>query len=559
MIFKLFTTMHMRYIFTLIFGLAALAALGQAQPLLTEGFEYDAANFQREMDSRFDQAGVVRQDTNAANIRSGKSSLFLADKGLLATRNALRAPGLVQFWIKPPQYDDNYILTIEISTDRVNWQELPNAEIRQIGNPDAPASSNFRFITRPINSLENVFIRWRIKTYASGFLSLDDITVLPITEEARRAALARQEEERFRSNFDQMIRSFDEKRSSTEAVRSIELTRDNYFKRVYSLAKLVDRSNSIKIIAGTSTALATRNQMSNPMAYREFQSTVSELNNVLDTTNRLFLKDLVSSLQRNTDRFQQFQERASKVLNVASAVGNIITGGRLDVFVSSFKSLIPQAFSRQNLLNFPQFQPDRKGNENPSLISTLARGPQMYTRTKEFLEVISEENQRANELNNTINELYKDATLLNGEIQDFTLEYLRTVGVQADNNLIIRLSNNDNQAFELVKTQVDKFFNDMIAQRRAGTNFDEQRKLLERTDRHFGRVGFLVERYNALSNNMAGFYQSFINDLDRENPFENRCTPATRDFWKVQRDQALVTIRDVSESYRKSYLNYNFY
>ncbi len=531
-----------------LFFLAIASATAQIHPTFQDNFEglgwvsnWNMAN--------------CRWDTT---VRPGNGHVVLGANGFLQTKNPIASAGLLRFWAAAPQVFDNFVMLIEVSPNGfTDWQTIADGELNYTSANETSTDIVFRPIVRKLNIAQPFFLRFRFKSYVVGDFRIDDLTIDPISEEARRALEAKREEEKFRQNFESLIKDFDAKTKSSTFIANIQRTKQIYQRRLETLKDLNEKSAAVAIIAGTASALAIRNEMANPMDYTDFRNRVEDLRLYLDETNKLFLDDLVGSIRKPFERFS----RLAQAGNIASMIGNILTGGRLEVFINSFKGLAAQAYSRANLTQLAYSSVNnlsKKADIDKYVNERINKGAEFYKSTRDFLEIIAEEHEKAMALNSAINSVFRDAAMLNSEIQDLMRDYLASAEIDADAELIRNFFKNDVAARTKINTKSEAFFNRIVSA--TNTDTEATKRSLEKIEASLKKIDLLIDRYAQVSTGLSSFYHAFEEDLKRENPFAGK--PAFAESvktWQEKRNQAQSTLQTVEKIFRETFVNYYFY
>jgi hypothetical protein len=492
-------------------------------------------------------------------VRPRNGHIVLGSNGFLQTRKSIPSAGTLRFWTASPQIFDNFVLIIETSPNGfTDWQTIQDGELNYTTAPETSTEIVFRPIVRQLNIVGPLFLRFRFKSYVVGDFRIDDFTIDPISEEARKALEAKREEEKFRQSFEVMIKDFDARSKSSSFVSNMSRTKQIYLRRLETLKALNEKSAAITIIAGTASALAVRNEMANPMDYNDFKNRVEELKTYLDETNKLFLDDLVGSIRKPFEKFSSIARIGGNLMGV---IGNVVTGGRLEVFINSFKSLSAQAYSRANLTQLATsgaLNLSRRADIDKYVGDNIRKGADFYRSTRDFLDIIAEEHEKALSLNSAINNIFRDAAILNSEIQDLMRDYLSAVNINHDPDLIRKFFKNDNDARNQLRKGAENFFDEIVSAR--NTDTEATKRSLEKVEASLKKIDLLIDRYGQVATGLSGFYHAFEEDLKRINPFEGKAGFAESvKTWQEKRNQAQSTLEKVQQVFKDTFVNYYFY
>ncbi len=524
-------------------------AYSQVKPVFEDNFEGNSwVNNWNLANSRWD-----------TTVRRGNGHLVLGNNGFLQVKNPISSAGKLRFWTAAPQIFDNFVLIIETSPNGfTDWQPITDGELNYTSAPETSTEIIFRPIVRQLNIPNPFFLRFRFKSYVVGDFRLDDLAIEPISEEARKAIEAKKEEEKFRQSFEIMIKDFDAKTKSSTFVANMSRTKQIYLRRLETLKSLNEKSAAITIIAGTASALAIRNEMANPMDYSDFKNRVEDLKSYLDETNKLFLDDLVGSIKKP---FEKFSSVAKMGGNLVGLIGNVVTGGRLEVFINSFKSLTAQAYSRANLTQLATSSAlnlTRKADIDRYVGDNIRKGSDFYRSTRDFLEIIADEHEKAMVLNSAINSVFRDAAILNSEIQDLMKDFLSAAEITPDPDLIRKFFKNDIDTKLKFRKGAEDFFDGIVSAK--NTDTEATKRSLEKIEAGLKKIDLLIDRYGSVATGLSSFYYAFDQDLKRDNPFESKTGfSESAKTWQEKRNQAQATLEKVQQVFKDTFVNYYFY
>lgn len=431
-------------------------------------------------------------------------------------------------------------LSVYISTSTNFGKEENWTKINEI-NTDL-TQTTFSTRTFDINKLKkNYFIKFKFELNGeNSFLYIDDIIIHKISKDA--VARIREEEQQIKlkkerkNDFEKLLadESFE---NAEELVNNYKKT---YKKRIKTLSMIYDKSNVIKVLSGTASALGDYNQLSNPMNYEKYEHLKKVLIPKLDPIDTLFYSDEIEG------KLQDFFKKIENPLNIAVGIGDIFTGGSVSKVVSGFKSLITKAYSTERLTTL--------GVKKRNVKMEHKKGTKLYLDTKKFFEDIESQNIKTLKLNSKISDIYQDSKKLNKEIEDFFIEYMAFSSLVLTKDNIIDLSKN--QTYTKFDKEINHYFKIMLGNRR---NFDAKliAKQTKEIDNYFQKIENYISEYDKLSNSMSSFFVDFNKQLSGNCPYRN-ITQTDIIFWKSKVSNIQKTLKDVENTFNKSYTDINF-
>lgn len=519
------------FCFILILFSQSMSVIAQSY-LVNEGFESNGVPAGWLFDNSF------MPDTTYA--RNGKQSLKIIKTGSLIYQMPLSKVGKIEFSLKASGAG-GWAVTVSTSTtanfdDEAAWKKIESFKMDIV-------QSDKIFDTKisTINSLDRIFIRLSFEKIGEGsIVYVDDINIVQISSEIESKIKSEIAEEKSRMERERHFKNLLENANYDDARTLVDSYEHTYNKRIKTLSMLYDKTNILKVVSGTASALGSLNQLSNPTQYEEYQRMTKTLIPKLQPIDTLFFGDQV----RN--KIDNFFRKIENPLNIITGIGDLFTGGGISRIVDNFKGLITKGYSNERL--------EALGFKKDRLVEEQNNGMKLYNRARLFFDVIQEQNDKNMVLNKRIYEIYQDSKQLNNEILKLYIEYLQYSKIVANKNLIDDATKNQN--YTQFATETHANFNSLLGKKEQFDKYQITGQMKE-LDVLFQRIEMFVVEYDKLSNQMSSFYSDFKNNVDQQCPFRN-VSVNDQMRWETEAQKILSTLTEVEQTFNTSYTKVDF-
>lgn len=500
--------------------------------LINEGFESNG------VPAGWLFANSFMPDTTYA--RNGKQSLKIPESGNLIYQMPLSKVGKIEFSLKA-RGAGGWNITVSTSTianfdDELAWKKIETFKV-DIAQDDKIFDTKIS----TINAFDRTFIRLSFEKIGEGsVLYVDDINVVQISGDVEAKIKSEIAEEKNRVDRERHFKNLLESANYDDARTLVDSYEHTYDKRIKTLSMLYDKTNILKVVSGTASALGSLNQLSNPTQYEEYQRMTKSLLPKLQPIDTLFFGDQV----RN--KIDNFFRKIENPLNIITGIGDLFTGGGISRIVDNFKGLITKGYSAERL--------EALGFKKDKLIEEQNNGMKLYNRARQFFDVIQEQNDKNMVLNKRIYEIYQNSKQLNTEILELYVEYLRYAKVVANKNTIDDLTKNQN--YSQFDTEIHTHFSNLLGKKEQFDKYQITGQVKE-LDVLFQRIEMFVVDYDKLSNQMSSFYSDFKNNVDKDCPFRN-VSANDQARWETEAQKILGTLTEVEQTFNTSYTKVDF-
>ncbi len=481
--------------------------------------------------------GKVKLDTNFYSSKN--NSIKISQSSEIIISRFISKPGKLELSLMT-KGAGIWNLSIYISTNtnfnsNENWTKINefNTDLSQ---------TTFSTKTYDINKLKkNYFIKLKFELNGeNSSLYIDDIIIHKISKDAIAKIKEAEQQKKLKKerkiDFERLL--VDE--SFENAGYLVKNYKKTYKKRIKTLGMLYDKSNVIKVLSGTASALGDYTQLSNPMKYEKYKQLKKVLVEKLDPIDTLFYSDEIEG------KLSDFFKKIENPLNIAVGIGDIFTGGSVSKVVSGFKGLITTAYSTERLTTL--------GVRRRNISIEQKKGVKLYLETKDFFEDVEKQNLKTLKLNIAIYDIYESSKKLNTEIEQLFIEYTALANIVITKDEVINISKNQN--YTKFNKEVDIFFKIMLGRR---NNFDAKyiAKQTKEIDVLFKKIENCISKYDKLSNSMSSFFVDFNKQLGGSCPYRN-ITEKDIIFWNSKVLKIQETLKDVEKTFNKSYMDINF-
>ncbi|MBL7784756.1 MAG: hypothetical protein JNM36_02525 [Chitinophagales bacterium] len=471
--------------------------------------------------------------------RNGMSALRVQESGSVVYQLPLNKVGKIEFsWLARGSGSWNVMVMSTSSTnfdDENVWKRIESVKIDVAQN-----MAIFETKTVSIHSLDRIFVRLLFEKIGDGVLYVDDINITPISSEMEAKIKSELAEEKNRIEREKHVKTLIETANYDDAKVLMDSYERLYQSRIKTLSMLYDKTNIVKVVSGTASALGNLNQLSNPTKYEEYQKITQSLLPKLQPIDTLFFGDQV----RN--KIDQFFQKIESPLNIITGIGDLVTGGGISRIVDNVKGLITKGFSTERL--------EGLGFRKEKLAEEQQQGIRLYNKARVFFDVIQEQNDKNMVLNKKIYEVYENSKALNHEILHLYIAYLNFAKIAADKNLIDDVTKN--QDYQHFANDSNLYFSSMLGTK---DKFDKYYLTgqIKELDAMFQQINYRIEDYDKLANQMSSFYSDFRNTVNQECPFKN-VSSKDKMMWETEIKRIQMIIAEVEQTFNTAYTKVDF-
>lgn len=485
-----------------------------------------------------------RINTNLGKTNNYSVEILTANSHIAS--NYITDPSIITFWTRIPQYNDRFEIQIEMSSDRITWEVLKVIPHEFDKNKFSEDFMNL-FISHnvSVNREGNFFFRWGLKNYQSGSFIFDEFSFSQIPKTKKEQNITQKDMEEIKTMINDNTRRLVQI-DYQQTEKNFKNAAESYNKNLNLLTNLIDKTRTLFITSETANKLAVRNQMTNPMNYESFDKIVRDVNAYLPEIKKNHLTDILSLVK--------------KPLQMADRV---LLGGALSTFANMFKSLVADAFSPSNLREKINSRNERKEIE--------IKGINLYNRTKNFLTVILNENDKVNRLNALVGSSATETDKLLRDLEAFLPRYLQAIDIQ-EKDLLKKADLLDRDALEQIKNSSIQFYSSALGPQ---THFmdnkkqlsNHQKEVLNNTTKFITKIEDFKERYDNIALSVLSFYQEFKSDVNSPNPLQQKVDgkinylvdQKTALHWEWQQNSIKSNFDNLIENFKKSYILPNLY
>ncbi|HKO62126.1 MAG TPA: hypothetical protein VJV03_13260 [Pyrinomonadaceae bacterium] len=493
-----------------------------------------------------------------ASTNGGKFSVMLSGAQTTLVSNRQSSVGLLTFHTAALPKTHDIELAVQISTNGTDYVPVAKFSLNSsVGSTKGDKLFDRQLV--PLNTLGDVYVRWEISRWASGLLFLDEINFEPMSPaEVERETRARREEEQ-RKLINDIASQAAAKIEYRQVISSFDEMTVLYKSRMLLLANLNDRVNTIKITTDLANATTARNQMANPFKYNYFNDLTNKLGKVLPEPKSSRLNNVLNIVKQ--------------VASGASTVASMFTGINFRSFADSVKGLFADGLTKQSILarrDELEDQAKQAGGKDKiqgyaekalAITDALKTNVSTYKDAQQFLDIMTDENERLSKLANELNEVNQEAELLRSELRAYLAKYLEATGTEAINedtlNYVIarrpetldRLGKKSAAYFNAAKQKEEGF---------TGSFSSEQAALLRNMEARFRDTDELERKYNVLVGRLLTFLNHYSEDVKRDSPFRGTNLDPD-DTWGQNKRIVMAVMDRLPEQVRESYLRTNLY
>jgi hypothetical protein len=447
---------------------------------------------------------------------------------------------------------------LEVSRDGTNWISL--------WVKSSTLNTDYTSENVTVTDLGIRYIRWRVDSFDSpGAFYIDDIEIIAYSENDKASKNAQLSDEELSKTIEAKVGELTRNNQRREAETLIADLKRTYKKHLFILRNVYNKTVGIEITEKTGDLIFTRSKMANPTSYNEFDGWIEKIEEI--TPGNSVLHQRVNDIKEQMK--EKLKSKAGGVLNFIGQVGNIVTGGRLNGLIGSFKNIFSMAFGKNNLENnYPSLTRQSNGkmqessNNIEKVQTTIAEGLDEYKRLTSFFNVISKENEI----------LVKQAALWNSEshelasfrknINEFTRKYiLLTSSTTPDKSVMANFFKGDEQTMNNLEADIDLYFNGFIGNRRFTGFSSEQKNNIRKINNDIDDIDDIVDKYYSYARSFLRLYGDMEIDLKRPNPFVRYSVfdgaEGAVEKWDNLKQSALPLSTEIKELVRDNYVDHN--
>ncbi len=477
--------------------------------------------------------------------RADNFSVRISSEGSFLVSARLSDVQLLNFYCRVPQYEDDYIVLVESSTDGTTWREL--GQHVQKFDPSKYTAENknaFSSATFTYNVAGTVQFRWSLKNRTGGSALLDDFSYSAIPDAQNDQAATQRDLSEKEAELKRLIAEQGIFANYQNAQNRFSETAFSLRSNIHLLSNLLDKSTNLYLISTTADKLAKRNEMVNPWSYDKFKNFVSTLDTKLPTVKKIQLQDLLNIV---------------KVPLMAA--DKLLLGGALTTFSTSVKSLVGDAFSPATL--------KAMGIGNNQVAAQEQLGVSMYNDAKDFLGILISENDKVTRLNSSIAVVSVESNEMMQLAEKQLMKYLKLLDYPSPDAIVARLKTSRNLAVATIEAHINSY-----TQRQLGdlAKFTANQNKLTASQNVFlaqvlnlnGETDLLRVKYSPLTSKMLSFYNNLKNDASAPNPFTVKTNSAlfdasTVDKWTSFQTDITANLDTLINTFKLTYIEYNLY
>ncbi len=488
------------------------------------------------------------------------------------TTNKITNPGKLQISHLIPRKGDDLILSIYYSVDKKDWKRIPKLETGIVFKTDVNTDTALTTKTYFIDYVGECYIKFEVEQYNSGCFQIESISIFEI--DAATLAIKNKDEERIQDLLKQKEQIKTEL-SYDETVETAKKLKERYLKQVDNYEILLNKTGDLEILYSLTLFMYKRAKMVSPNEYSDFEAIIKDLRTRADTLDRVMIAQLNESLKAPAIPIEKPKNTVA-IIRLGYNLGNIISGGKLESIVNSFKGILSRTYSTTNLIiDEMQKQPDKsmfnevkRGGGNVVLkteelekIRLLSLGGvEKFNKLSAFFSIIQDENNHLEELVNKLG----TSNLALEQFRVLLVEDIKS-SFKATNNEITDRSINllqiaDKTTVSNLKSQIEQYFNIIISTDKSmfPKNKDYIKSRLEIANIRLQKFEEIKNKYYSQVESLSNISQEFIDDMKRDNPFKSHQTDFANSFikWDNMKSEAQDNINGIPSNIIEQYIKY---
>lgn len=488
------------------------------------------------------------------------------------TTHKLTNPGKIQISHLIPRKGDDLVLSIYYSIDKKDWKRIPKLETGIIFKTDVNTDTSLTSKTYYIDFVGECYIKFEVEQYTSGSFQIEGILIYEI--DVQTLEVKKQEEKRLQDLITQKEQIKTEL-SYDETLDNATKLKERYLKQIENYELLLNKTGDLEILYSLTLFMYKRAKMVSPNEYADFESILEDLRTKADTLDRVMLAQLNESLKAPAIPIKK-PNNAAAIIRLGYNLGNIVSGGKLESIVSSFKGIFARTYSTTNLIiDEMQKQPDRsmfnevkrgggnvilKTEELEKIRATSLSGVEKFNKLSNFFSIIQDEHNHLEELVNKLEASNLSIEQFRILLTDDVKHSLKAINYNISDRSINLLQIADKNTVATLKSEVEQYFNVIISTDKLAfpKNRDYIQSQLEIANLRLQKFEEIKNKYYGQVESLSNISQEFIDDMNRENPFKNHQKDFASSFakWDEMKKDAQNNINDIPANIIDLYLKY---
>jgi hypothetical protein len=488
------------------------------------------------------------------------------------TTYKLTNPGKIQISHLIPRKGDDLVLSIYYSTDKKGWKKIPKLDAGIIFNTEVNTDTLVTSKTYYIDFVGECYIKFEVEQYISGSFQIEGISIYEI--DIKTLELMKQKEKLIQDLIAQKEQIKTEL-SYDETVDNAKKLKERYLKQIDNYELLLNKTGNIEILYSLTIFMYKRAKMVSPNEYSDFESILKDLRTKADTLDRVMLSQLNESLKAPEEPTNK-SSNAAAIIRLGYNLGNIVSGGKLESIVSSFKGIFARTYSTTNLIiDEMQRNPDKsmfvevrksdgyvklKREELQMVRATSLSGVEKFNKLSNFFLIIQNEHNHLEELVNKLESSNLSLEQFRILLTDDIKHTFKAVNYDITDRSINLLQIADNNTVSTLRHEVERYFNEVIFTDRSEfpKNRDYFQPILETANLRLQKFEEVKNKYFGQVESLSNISQEFIDDMNRENPFKNYQKDFANSFakWDEMKKDAQNKINHVPSDITDLYLKY---
>ena len=467
----------------------------------------------------------VIKDAKIKNSSKDYSLKFIGLNSSITT-NKLKNPGLIKISHAIPRKDDDLVFSIYYSSDGEDWKKI---EVLQEGLSFKSEINTDTILTTKNYSIDLVgdyHIKFIVDKYNSGFFQIESLEIFETSPDVIRSVNERTQKGK---EFDKQIDQIKKELSSEETESQIKYLNNRYLKQIGNYELLIDKTNSINILYNLVLFTYDRAKMVSPTEYTDFKNILKGLMERADVLDSIMVMQLQESLK--TPPLPK--GNTISILKIGYNIGNIISGGKLDGVINSFKSIFARTYSTTNLLidemqkkqpgSTPIFEKisrqggnvtlDQKELQRIKAITTSS--VKDFQKMSNFFSIIKDEHNHLEEL---MNNLRTSSTYFEGyqkALRTHIKIAYKAIDFEITDFLIDSLGVSDPKTKVQLTQKTNDYFKNLTL------NFNQNKDKLDLIYSSLRKFEEIEQDYYIRINDLINIVSIFRTDIARPNPFSN--------------------------------------
>lgn len=513
--------------------------------------------------------GIVRSD-KIKQSNKGYSIKFTGSNSNITTYK-ITNPGKIELSHLIARKGDQLAFSIYYSTDKENWKRinsLPSPILFQ-----NPSSLDTVLTTKSYNLdlVGEYYIKFLIEHYVSGSFQIDEIKIIETNIKIINQENERQEKERELSEQIERIKS---ELSFSQFNETLDELKEKYVNQIDNYALLLNKIGDLNILYNMTLFMYDRTKMVSPSEYEDFSNILRDVKTQADTLDKIMIVQLEESLKAPSYPVEK-KKKPLGLLRVGYNLGNILTGGKLESVINSFKGVLARTYSTTNLLINEMQQPNqsifqkipKKGgniilntNQIEKIRSQSLQGVKNFENLSIFFSIIQDEHTHLEELIRTMESSNVQLTELENMLtKDITL-FFALIEVEISDYNIHQLQTGKEKVTGQLRKQTINYFEKMIVH--DAFQYDNRKKELqtnlEGIDLRLKKFEDVLNKYYSQIENLNNLATGFKDDLTRENPFTKQKDKFLNSFnqWNSLKNETISKIQTIPNDININYLEY---